>query len=119
MLARATDPVARAAIESLLEDEIDHGRVGWAYLAERARARAIDGLAAALPEMLERTFKGVLDAVPSRRDESKLEACGYLAADTGADVYRRALRDVILPGFEQLGVDLAPSRERLRARGWD
>ena len=28
MLARTTDVVAREAIESLLEDEIDHGRVG-------------------------------------------------------------------------------------------
>ena len=41
--ARTTDRVAREAIESLLEDEIDHGRVGWAYLAERVRGRSTAG----------------------------------------------------------------------------
>src|SRR5437773_2319643 len=33
MLARATNGAARGALESLLEDEIDHGRAGWAHLA--------------------------------------------------------------------------------------
>jgi hypothetical protein len=28
MIARTTDPVARGAVESLLEDEVHHGRVG-------------------------------------------------------------------------------------------
>jgi hypothetical protein len=33
MVSRATHSAARAVVESLLEDEIDHSRVGWAYLA--------------------------------------------------------------------------------------
>ncbi|HEY1691592.1 MAG TPA: ferritin-like domain-containing protein [Polyangiaceae bacterium] len=138
MLARTTDPVAREAVESLLEDEIDHGRVGWAYLAGRARDGALGGLAAALPAMLARTFAPVLDAKPRRRgaaaptrddgasapgrphdaDDPCLEACAYLGPRAGADVYRRALRDVILPGFEALGVDLAAARALVRDRGW-
>jgi hypothetical protein len=120
MLARATEPVARAAIESLLEDEIDHGRVGWAYLAERARARDVEGLAGALPAMLERTFAAVLGAEhpAASEDDAKLEACGYLTPRAGAEVYGQALRTVILPGFEQLGIDLEPSRALLRARHW-
>ena len=32
-LARATGAVARHALRELLSDEIDHGRIGWAYLA--------------------------------------------------------------------------------------
>jgi len=123
MLARTTDPVAREAIESLLEDEIDHGRVGWAYLAERARERSAGALASALPAMLDRTFRAVLGAPLGRRgargdDDAALEACAHLGPRAAADVYARALRDVILPGFEQLGVDLAPSRALLRERRW-
>jgi len=119
MLARTTDPVAREAIESLLEDEIDHGRVGWAYLAERARARSTEGLAEALPAMLTRTLRGVLGAkVPAQEDDPRLEACGYLGARAGVEVYTRAVHDVILPGFETLGVDLGPARALLRDRDW-
>ncbi|HEY8039697.1 MAG TPA: hypothetical protein VIF15_07880 [Polyangiaceae bacterium] len=122
MLARTSDPVARAAVESLLEDEIDHGRVGWAYLAERARERQVEGLAEALPAMLDRTFRAVLAprraATATASDDAALEACAYLGPRASADVYRRALRDVIVPGFETLGIDLAPARARLRERGW-
>jgi hypothetical protein len=35
-----------------LEDEVDHGRVGWAYLGIRAPAKTVDGLA---PALLDRT----------------------------------------------------------------
>jgi len=124
MLARTTDAVAREAIESLLEDEIDHGRVGWAYLAARAREGSLHGLAGALPAMLARTFQAVLDAPrapqkgATQADDAPHEACGYLGPRAAAEVYRRALRDVILPGFEQLGIDLDASRALVRERAW-
>jgi hypothetical protein len=120
MLARTTDPVARVAVESLLEDEIDHGRVGWAYLAERARERSLDGLAEALPAMLDRTFRRVLNAGARARPytEEKLESCGYLGARAAGEACTRALRDVILPGFEMVGVDLGAARNLVRERGW-
>jgi hypothetical protein len=119
MVARTTDPVARVAVESLLEDEIDHGRVGWAYLMDRSRERRLDGLAEALPAMLDRTFQRVLNAAArARPDEEKLERCAYLGARTAGAIYRRALRDVILPGFETLGVDLGPAWKLVRERGW-
>jgi hypothetical protein len=121
MVARTTDPVAREAVESLLEDEIDHGRVGWAYLAQRSRERRLDGLAEALPAMFDRTLQRVFDAaaraVPDNDDE-KLERCAYLGMRAAGAIYARALRDVILPGFEMLSIDLGPARKRLRERGW-
>jgi hypothetical protein len=120
MVARTIDPVARQALESLLEDEIDHGRVGWAYLTARARERRLGGLAGALPAMLDRTFRPVLNAAASATsaEEAKLETCGYLSARTAEDLYKRALRDVIVPGFERLGIDLGPSRQLAREAGW-
>jgi hypothetical protein len=120
MLARTTDVVAREAIESLLEDEIDHGRVGWAYLAGRSRDGTLGALADALPAMLSRTFQGVLGSrkAASDQDDPRLETCGYLGPRAGADVYRRALRDVIVPGLEQLGVELRAARAFLQERHW-
>jgi hypothetical protein len=119
MLARATEPVARVAVKALLADEIDHGRVGWAYLATRARERTTEGLAEALPAMLERIFDVVISRARSApEDEQEREAFGYLGARAAGTVYRQALAEVILPGFDMLGIDLTFARERIAARGW-
>jgi hypothetical protein len=121
MLARTTDEVARTAIESLLEDEVDHGRVGWAYLAERARQRHTGGLAEALPAMIDRVFGRVLRMGRVGRvagDDLELESCGYLGLGAAIELYEDALRRVILPGFETLNVDLGPTRTLLRDCGW-
>jgi hypothetical protein len=113
MHSRATHPAMRAVIESLLEDEIDHGRVGWAYLGARAQAGALDGLAPALPAMLDRTFGRVLRALGSVEDDDSMEAFGYIREGSSAPIFRRALRDVVVPGFELLRIDLSASREVL------
>jgi hypothetical protein len=112
MHARATAP-ARGVIESLLEDEIDHGRVGWAYLAVRAQASSLDGLSRALPAMLDRTFGRVLRGTERVEDNDAMEAFGYVRERARASIFRRALREVVVPGFELLQVDLSPSREVL------
>jgi hypothetical protein len=116
MCAHATHPTARATIESLLEDEIDHGRVGWAYLATRQADPAVAALAPALPAMIDRTVGRALRDLARRADpdDPAAEALGHLGATAGCRAIRRALRDVIVPGFEQLGVDLSPSREQIR-----
>jgi hypothetical protein len=118
MLGRTSHAAVRTLIESLLEDEIDHGRVGWAYLAERAQERRVAALAPALPAMLERIFRGVLDASANatRPDDDALSVAGYVGRRASAEVYRNTLLDVIVPGFASLGVDLGPAREWMQAR---
>jgi hypothetical protein len=113
MHARATLPDARGVIEALLQDEIDHGRVGWAYLAVRNAASSLDGLTRALPDMLDRTFGRVLRGVGRIEDDDAMEAFGYVRDGACAAIFRRALRDVVVPGFELLGIDLSPSHEVL------
>jgi hypothetical protein len=114
MLGRATQPTARAALESLLEDEIDHGRVGWAYLSTRARDARLDGLAAALPALLERTVGRALRVADrSHEDDAEMESYGWLGRTTAMTTIRRALREVIVPGFETLGVDLSVARSAI------
>ena len=66
MLARASNPVAHDAVAALLEDEIDHGRAGWAYVGARKRDGALDGLAGALPALLDRTVGRALVARDDR-----------------------------------------------------
>jgi hypothetical protein len=111
MLARATDRTAHATLESLLADEIDHGRVGWAYLAARQAEARLGDLPRELPKMLERVFRPLFaaPALPPEADDPALEAFGWLGPRALREQVTESLRDVIVPGFEKLGVDLGPS----------
>ncbi len=106
MRARATDPAARAAVESLLADEIGHGRAGWAYLATRQGDPALDALAKELPALVDRSMSAVARAAKQHpeADDPALEAFGWLGSAAATELYQQTLRDVIVPGFESLGV---------------
>ena len=112
MLERTTDVAARAAIESLLEDEIDHGRVGWAHLA--ACCGAGFGAATverALPALMQRSVGPVIAAeAKGHPPDARIEAHGWLSARDGATIYRQALADVVLPGLEAVGIDTSEAR---------
>jgi hypothetical protein len=116
MLARTTDATVRVVIESLLEDEIDHGRLGWAYLATRAREGRLSGLAASLPALLGRTIEKTLRDLASLPDDTpSANAFGWLGRTRGTRAVRHAFREVIVPGFETLGVDLGRSRSAIES----
>jgi hypothetical protein len=110
----------RMAVESLLEDEIDHGRVGWAFLASRAQEKNVAGLAESLPAMLDRTMGWVMDWSRSNPEDDRpeLEAVGYLGSTTSEAIFRSTLKDVILPGFARCGIDTRPVEAHARAKGW-
>lgn len=119
MLARATNRAMRAAIGSLLQDEIDHGRLGWAHLAACARDGTAACVGPALPAMLERTMGGVMRAPsPSAPSDRVLAAYGQIPLHEAKECFAETLRDVILPGFATLGVDLAAARAHVAAGGW-
>jgi hypothetical protein len=119
-LAQTVHPTMRAVLESLLEDEIDHGRVGWAHLAASARELPLDGLARALPDMLDRTYAPPLRAAAADPEPNlpARSAVGHLGNDACPGIFRQALHEVILPGFETLGVDVGALRHRIDDRGW-
>lgn len=120
MLAVATQPLARAVVLSLLEDEIDHGRVGWAYLAAASRDGLAGAVAEALPTLLERNIAfAFADAreLPEA-DDPELDQHGYIGRTRAADIYRQGLATVLLPGFDAAGVDTRAARAHMKARGW-
>jgi hypothetical protein len=119
MLARSTNQAMRAAIEYLLEDEIDHGRVGWAHLAACARDGRAACVASALPAMLDRTVADVMRAGQASNEPRPLaEGYGQIGPRDAARIFAATLANVILPGFETIGIDLSATSALLRARGW-
>jgi hypothetical protein len=99
----ATSPLVRTAVRELLHDEIDHSRVGWAYVASAASR-------AAVRESLCRELRALL-AVVSDAWCQPLTSSAYPAGHgILSELHTRAvteetLRAVVLPGLARFGIE--------------
>jgi hypothetical protein len=111
---QATDEAARAVLHALLADEVEHSRIGWAYLASEPGWRS--EVACRLPLILAATThdEGFL-ADPSPPPESPaLAAHGLLSQEALRRVFLEAMEEVVLPGLEVCGIDPAEAHVWLR-----
>ncbi len=113
-LARAKSPLVRAALQTILADEIDHARAGWAHLAS---GWVTADMKAQLPEWLRRMLSAKMRELVE--DESPLpgEAFpthGMLSRADTRVIVRATLDDVIFPGFAAANID--PSLAQAWAR---
>jgi len=97
-----------------LGDEIRHARVGWAYLAtlpEDVRAE----LAPRLPEILEKQLGSWLGRI-SELPENGVMGHAYPPRSVLVEAVHGALDDMVLPGFDHVGVPTEPARTWLVTR---
>lgn len=104
--AAATCPSARATLGLILADEVEHGRAGWIYLAgvagdDAVRATVQQALVSIVRKDVECWFDFHAITLPEGVPEHGLIA----NADTRRCV-ATALRELVLPGFAQLGFDV-------------
>jgi hypothetical protein len=114
----AEHPLARAAVRDILTDEIHHARFGWTLLASDAmRAEWRKPIAEALPTLLERVADAWIEQLTGTGGVPK--GHGTISADQGRVVLRDAYDQLILPGFDVVGIDSEPGRKWVerRARG--
>jgi hypothetical protein len=109
-LKDATSALARSAIRELIADDVHHARLGWAHLGSaRVTAQVRAEVAAWLPRLLH------VAALPwLATDDSEpggVPAHGVPSAETTRLTVVGAIRDLVLPGFEALGVAVGPARE--------
>ena len=110
-LEHTTDPEVRATLREILSDEIDHARLGWAFLASKSvdeRTRA--ALATWLPRLLGANIDALFQDVEGKLDEGFFDQGIPSAARTRA-IVASALEDVVLPGFASVGIATRPARE--------
>lgn len=115
--ADATAPLARAALRQLLTDDIDHARIGWAHLASSTVTREVRAqLAGWLPRLLEASMLPWLEGAgdPSH---AGFPAQGVPSSATTREVVTSTIRDVVLVGFDQLGVETSSARAWMRSLG--
>lgn len=113
-LARSSAPLAHAANHLLLRDEIVHAQVGWAYLGSEGVDRATKrALARWLVPLLRANLERWLAS--ATRTRRGVEAHGLLDPDEQRTHVLGALRNVVLPGFDHVGVDVSEAQRWFRA----
>jgi hypothetical protein len=108
--AGATGACARAALRELLRDEVEHARFGWIYIGRAVgspRAREILGnhLLSLVQEVVGCWFDDSAITLRDGMPEDGLPSVGVMRACAVT-----AARDIVLPGFEQLGFDVSAAR---------
>ena len=108
---RATWPSIRETTRQLLTDEINHGRLGWAYLAAERGAGRGDWLSPELvPILAGAGVHEIFRPTPDGDDAETLAAYGEFSHAERIEMFEGVALDVILPGFEAAGLDTTGCR---------
>jgi hypothetical protein len=103
---RATDPCVAAVLKIIYADEIRHARLGWAFLSWSLREGG-EAARAAAAEMVPIAVKACANMVEAPRqevDDPMLHGHGLMDAAEERGLFSSAVRDVLAPGFEAVGV---------------
>lgn len=106
-LRGATAAPVREGLRSVLEDEIRHARIGWAYLGSPDVGEAERRLVALwLLPMLRAQWSGWRAQIATLPDGERV-AHGCPGRDAIERAARASIGDLVLPGFERAGVDVS------------
>ena len=114
-LGFARSPIVCDAVREILKDEVSHSRLGWAHLA----AERLQGRGEFLSKELVGMFKEIglsliFDAEDRARDADVLAQYGELSFERRTEIFKAVVSDVILPGFDQAGLDTGSVRHWLQ-----
>ena len=114
LVARAGDPVCKQAMHSILRDEVNHSRLGWALLAEEHARGARDCVGRHVPEMLEAALGPHFFAFAAPdAQQTELAAIDSLERPERQRIVRETLEGVVLPGLERFGIETSPTKRWL------
>jgi len=115
--AGARVPLVREGIRQILEDEIRHARVGWAYLGSGCFGEDERRLVSAwlLPILREQWTHWREHIGSLAREDLAEHGCPSPVAIEQASF--ESMRTLVLPGFARAGVDVVPARQWVEDRG--
>lgn len=117
LLEVVRSPGLRRTLQALASDEVNHARLGWAYLASAHAAGRGAFLGPLLPAMLGGSVApDLFEPVSGEREDEALLELGVLPHHRQREVFEHTLEEVVFPGFERLGVDTRPARAWLAER---
>ena len=97
---------ARNTLRRILSDEIEHARAGWAHLASRhVTAQMKREIQALVPGLIQASLTALIEenaTIPAER----FREWGLPDAVEARSQADRAIEQIVLPGFRQLGLQL-------------
>jgi len=116
LVARARDSVCKQAMHSILRDEVNHSRLGWALLAEEHARGARDCVGEYLPRMFAATLGDEFFSLATAPDPrlAELAGLGSLERAERQQIVQETLVHVIFPGLERFGIETGAGRRWLR-----
>jgi bacterioferritin (cytochrome b1) len=115
LVTRARDPRCRQVMHSILRDEVNHSRLGWAYLAEEHARGLGDCVGPFLPSLLDATLGDGFFSLPAAvgPQPTELAGLGSLELSERQRIVRETLLQVVFPGLDRFGIDTALGRRWL------
>jgi len=112
LLDAASDAHLRTVLQELARDEVQHARLGWAYLAWAKNRTDLSFLSAFLPTMAAQATGDDLfqPSVPGADDTELLQG-GVVPKRERRRIYLETLDSVVIPGFDEFGIDTGPLRQ--------
>lgn len=112
LLDAASDAHLRTVLQELARDEVQHARLGWAYLAWAKERLDLSFLSAFLPAMATAaTGEDLFQPGPPEADDPALLRSGVVPKRDRRRIYLETLHSVVIPGFEEFRVDTGPLRQ--------
>jgi hypothetical protein len=106
LLDAARDDHLKSVLQELARDEVQHARVGWGYLAWARNRLDLSFLAGHLPAMAAAsTGLEMFEPSPPEADDAQLLLSGVVPKRDRRRIYLETLDSVVIPGFEEYGVD--------------
>jgi hypothetical protein len=95
---------AKRALRTILTDEVQHARAGWAHLASHYVTLEMKrAIFQRMPELIEASMKSLIEENASIPTE-EFSVWGLPSVDSARAHAEKAIREVVLPGLEHLGV---------------
>jgi hypothetical protein len=111
LLDAASDDHLKNVLQELARDEVQHARLGWAYLAWAKDRLDLSFLAGFLPAMATAaTGEDLFQPGPPEADDPALLRSGVVPKRDRRRIYLETLHSVVIPGFEEFRIDTGPLR---------
>lgn len=111
-LEQAQSELSHAVVRELLEDEVDHSRIGWALLSGMRKQERAE-LAAMLPQIVRIVRSIWLDAAKKTGDDLPL-GHGCIRGTELVTVIDDAFEELVIPGLSYVGIEPNSVRRELR-----
>lgn len=95
---------AKRALRTILTDEVQHARAGWAHLASsHVTSEMKREIARHVPDLVAASIKSLIDENSSIPTE-EFSAWGLPSVNAARAHAEKAIREIVMPGFEHMGV---------------